>query len=133
MSFYFLLNNLHFTVEVLGVLVFFLVSWLAFDAWRLRSDFLTASRGIGFLMLAGGALVHAIALEGDLTLYMGSALYVLGLFFVVLNMVLEAPVKRPEFKAGVLLPGFSGVIFGYVLAQLLGHFAVGVLAFRQYK
>src|SRR3989344_5292377 len=133
MSFFFLLNNLHFTIEVLGVLVFFLVFWLAFDAWRIRRDFLTGSRGIGFLLMAGGALVHAIALEGDLTLYMGSALYVLGLFFLFLNMILESPVRRPEFRAGVLFPAFSGAVFGFGLAQFLGHFAVGALAFRQYK
>lgn len=133
MSFFFILNNLHFTVEVLGVLVFFLVSWLAFDAWRIRSDFLTASRGVGFMFMAGGALVHAVSLEGDLMLYTGGVLYIFGLLFVVLNMIMEAPVARPEFKAGVLLPAFSGVVLGFGSLHLLGHAAVAFLAFRQYK
>jgi len=44
MPLFFLLNNIHFSLEILGALVFLIVAWLAFDAFIIRRDFLTVSR-----------------------------------------------------------------------------------------
>ena len=48
MSLFFLFNNLHFAVEILGALAFLIVGWLALDAFLIRRDFTTATRWIGF-------------------------------------------------------------------------------------
>ena len=97
MSLFFILNNLHFAIEVLGALAFIVVAWLALDAYFLRRDFLTASRFAGFAFLAAWQIIHAFNINSDPLTYFGVILYILGLVLVLLNLILERPVGRPKF------------------------------------
>lgn len=132
MSPFFLLNNFHFAVELFGALAFLMVSWLAFDAFLIRRDFLTASRGIGFALLAVATVVHASGFAADAWGYVAWALYLVGLLVVAANLVLERPVERPTFKAIVVLPAFSVLLpyLNILLAILSG--LITYAAFRQY-
>lgn len=133
MSTFFLLNNLHFTFEMLGAVVFLAVAWLAFDAFLLRRDFLTASRGVGFLFLASWQILHAFSLTSEIWSYFAHAIYFLGALFVLWNMLLEKPVARPEFKAVLILPGFSLLLpyFNSVIFVITSFIAYS--AYRQYR
>ncbi len=133
MSLYFLLNNLHFALEILGALAFLIVAWLALDSLRIRSDLLTASRAAGFLLLAVWQILHAFGLSSILGNYAAFAVYILGLVFVLLNLILERPVVRPKFEAILLLPA-AAALAPYVNA-LASIFLILItfLAYQQYK
>lgn len=133
MSSYFLFNNLHFAVELLGALAFLVAAWLAFDAFVVRRDFLTASRGIGFLLLAGWHLMHALALPSDVAGYIAYALYLFGISFLLLNLILEAPVSRPTFQAVIILPAFLSIVHFFQGATAAGMLLIAAFAFRQYR
>ncbi len=130
---FFLFNNLHFAAEILGALAFLVVAWLAWDAFMVRRDFLTASRGIGFLLLAFWQVLHAFQFASDLWGYVAYAFYVLGLLMVFLNLIMERPVQRPEFKAILFLPSLTFIspyVHGLALAL---YVVITYLAWRQYK
>jgi len=134
MSSFFLLHNLHFALEFLGAIAFLVVAWLAFDAFLIRRDFLTSTRGIGFSLLAGWQVIHAFAFPSDLILYLGYAFFFGGVLFIILNILLEAPSPRPEFKAILVLPAASPLFLnlnnGVVAAGLL---LITLLSYRQYR
>lgn len=133
MSSFFLLNNLHFTIEVLGAIAFLAVAWLAFDAFLVRRDFVTASRGIGFALLAGWQVLHAFQLGSALFFYAGYALYILGILFVAGNLLLESPAKRPEFKSVLVLPGTAALVLPFNAAAAAGLLLIAFLSYRQYR
>lgn len=133
MSLFFFLNNFHFALEIFGALAFLMVAWLAFDAFKLRRDFLTLSRAFGFILLAIYNVMHALSLEGDFYLYGGYVLYIFGLLMVFLNLFLEQPVKRPEFKAILILPSAASISFYFEGAAAFFYFLITFLAFRQYQ
>lgn len=133
MSLFFLYNNLHFSFEILGALAFFVVAWLAFDVFPIRRDFLTASRGIGFLFLAVWQVIHALNPSVETTLYLGASFYILGAFFVLLNLLLERPVERPEFKAIFVFPAFAAASVFLEAGVAFLYLATAYFAFAQYK
>ncbi len=130
MFLYFVLNNIYFALETFGALAFLMVAWLAFDSLSIRRDFLTASRAIGFLFLAVWQIFHAFQFSDNNLQYIGYGAYFLGLIFVLLNLSLEIPVERPEFKA--ILPPIAAIAltFDSIATGLL--FLISLLAYRQY-
>lgn len=120
MSFLFLFSNLHFALEVLGALVFLMAAWLAFDSYTIRKDFLTGSRGIGFLLLSVAQVIHSVSGHADSLEYAMHGLFIGGLSFVLLNLILERPVDRPSLKGVFLLPplAITGIYADSVTAGL---------------
>ena len=133
MSPFFLLHNLHFTIEVLGAIAFLTVAWLAFDAFLIRKDFMTASRGIGFGFLAAWQVMHAFQFSSALPLYVSYAAYFVGILFVAANLLMESPVKRPEFKAILILPSAGAVLLPFNTIVTIGLFLITLFSWRQYK
>lgn len=133
MNAYFLFNNLHFALEVLGALAFFIVAWLAFDAFLLRRDFLTASRGVGFFMLVLWQVFHAFGASSDALTYLGFVFYISGLLMVLLNLVLERPVERPRFEAIFILPALAVTAFYVNAAAAVLYAAITFFALEQYR
>lgn len=133
MSLFFILNNAHFAVEVLGALAFLVVAWLALDAYFLRRDFLTASRGAGFILLSAWQIIHAFNINSVPLTYLGLFFYILGLVLVFLNLVLERPVGRPKFEAILILPAVSVVLFYTGIAASLLYLAITFMAYQQYR
>ena len=110
MSLFFLSNNLHFALEILGALVFLMVAWLAVDSLLARRDFLTAARAIGFIFLTAWQVIHAFGFTSELFTYAGYGLYLAGVIFVLGNLLLERPTKRPEFKTMKVLSGAAAMM-----------------------
>jgi len=133
MSLFFLLNNLHFALEILGALAFLTVGWLALDAFLIRRDFTTGSRAIGFIFLTAWQVLHAFNFTSEVFAYAGYAVFFLGIIFVAGNLILERPRKRPEFKAIVVLPGLGTLLAPFNIVVTLGLFLITFLAFHQYK
>lgn len=133
MSLFFILNNLHFALEILGTLAFLMAAWLAFDAYFLRRNFLTASRGIGFLSLAVWQVIHAFGVSDSLILYSGFGFYILGLSLILLSFILERPAGRPNFEIILILPVLTATVFYINFASAILYLAITYLVFRQYK
>ena len=132
MSFFLILNNLHFSFEIIGAIIFLAAAWLVYDAFLLRRDFITAFKGLGFLFLAVWLVLHASQFTGDIWLYAEYIASFLGTGFLIWNLFLEMPVKRPDFRAVILLPGLSLFLLPLNALQTLGLATVFVLSFRQY-
>lgn len=133
MSFFLVLNNLHFSLEIIGAIIFLAATWLAYDAFLLRRDFIIASKGLGFLFLAARLVLHASQLAGDIWLYAEYIVSFLGMGFLIWNLLLEAPGKRPEFRAIILLPGLSLFVLPLNTLQTLGLAVIFLLSFHQYR
>lgn len=109
------------------------LAWLAFDAYVIRKDFVTASKGIGFGFLAVWYTFHAFHFEGDLFNYLGYVFYFGGLIFILLNLFKEAPVDRPKFEAVLVLPSLGATAYSLNLVAAVGLALISIIAFRQYK
>lgn len=133
MSLFFLLNNFHFSLEVLGAIAFLTVAWLALDAFLLRKDFLTASRSLGFLFLSGWQIIHAFNFTSDLITYFGYLLYLIGLSFIVWNLYVESKITKLEFKAVLIIPALSALISPLNFIVTIGLLTIAWLSYRQYK
>ena len=133
MSLFFILNNAHFAIEVLGALVFLSVAWLDFDSLLLRRGAVAGSRFVGFLLLAFWQLIHAFTASGDSVTYIGFFLYIAGLALVLLSFVLERSVLRTKVAAILILPAIATVAVYVHSAAAIFYFLIFYLAFRQYK
>jgi len=133
MSLFFLLNNLHFALEILGALAFLVAAWLALDSFLVRRNFKGASRGIGFAMLAVWQIIHAFNFSSDFVIFLGYALFIFGILFVLINLLAESLIARPEFKAVLILPSLAAALNPLNIAVTAGLFLITILAFRQYK
>lgn len=133
MSFFFILNNLHFSLEILGALAFGTVAWLSFDAFRIRKDFTTISRGIGFILLAAWQVIHAFGFVSEVYGFAGYGIYFFGLLFVAANLALEAPTERPQFKGVVILPALTPLLPIFNAVASITLLLIVLLSFRQYK
>lgn len=114
-------------------MVFLAVAWLAFDAYMVRRDFATASRGIGFGLMAVWYTFHAFHFGNDLFNYLGYVFYFAGLIFVLVNLLKEAPAGRPKFEAVLVLPSLGAVVYNLNLMAAVGFALIAIFAFRQYK
>jgi hypothetical protein len=132
MSSFFLLNNLHFALELLGALAFVIVAWLAVDACVVRCSGSTLSRAAGFIFLAAYQIIHALALSSDLALLSAHIALIAGVTALVVNLVSEAPVARPEFRAVIVLPAFAALAVPATLLAVIGLMLASALSFRQY-
>jgi len=132
MSLFFILNNIHFAVEILGALAFLMVAWLAFDSYSIRKNALTASRGIGFAFLAIWQILHAFSLGSDFSSYVAYTCYILGLVLVLRSIYFELK-NRPTLPVVIVLP--AALILAPYLNALatLGLSAIAYFSYRQYK
>ena len=134
MSLFFLFNNIHFALEILGALAFGLAGWLALDAFTLRRNKTAAFRIAGFGLLTVWQLLHSFNFGGDLMGYVSYAAQLLGLVFVLGSMLIEKPLPRPSFNALILtVPSFSAWLSGLNAMAAVGYGAVAFLAYRQYS
>ena len=130
MSLAFYLNNAHFAIELLGAVVFLAAAWLTLDSYKIRKDFSTLIRVIGFAFCAIAQVLFAANVGNDLLSYVAYILYVLGLlgvassFFKRNNLQVQAVVVIPSFSM------FQGYLHGAV-AVLMAMIAFA--SFRQYK
>ena len=132
MSVFFILNNVHFAVEVLGALAFLVVAWLAYDSYTIRKSLLTASRFIGFSFLAIWQILHAFSLSGDIAGYIAYTFYFLGLILVLRSLYLEQA-NRPRLSVVVVLPALLVLApyFNTLITLSLG--LIAYLSYKQYK
>ena len=82
MSLYFITNNLHFALELVGALVFFVMGWLAFDAYVVNKHSSSFMRVLGFCLIGVWQVSHAFSFTGDLINFIGLFIYLAGLLLL---------------------------------------------------
>ena len=131
MSSFFLLNNIHFFLEMVGALVFLMVTWLLFDAYFLRKEKSAMFRASGFALLAVWQAIHAFNVSGDLAGYLGFAVYFLGLIAIIVSFFAET--KIAGVSAVLILPAAASFLPFFNILISAGLAAVAFLSFRKYK
>ena len=63
MWFNFILQNIHFAINLFAALVFFAVFWLYFDAWTVKKSTKIGVRWVGFILLSLSYIVQASYIE----------------------------------------------------------------------
>ncbi len=125
---YFLLENLHFAINVITALIIFSIFWLYLDAWQMRKTAKDAMKFIGFVLLALSYIFHATVVETSLlTLFTNSNHYqeilvrltrIPGLMFILVGNLTDPIQRKPS------LPGSKNNVnfFSNVLTNVLDVF-----------
>lgn len=131
MSFYFIGNNIHFALELIGALVFFVMTWLAFDAYAVSRHYSSLLRGIGFLLIGVWQIIYAASFGSDLINFTGFFVYLFGL--IILSAGIVATPRLATVSAVILIPSFtsSEYILQLFAAALLG--GIALLVYKQAK
>jgi Single cache domain 3 len=117
MWYQFVLENVHFTINIFSALVFFGIFWLYFDAWRVRKSGYLTFRIIGLLGLTLSFLVSAAQLEATILprsimgAGLGTALFEItrlaGYVFLFVSVLLDPlepmPKELPRLKAKAII------------------------------
>ncbi len=118
MSIYFIANNIHFALELLGALVFLVMSWLSIDAYVVSKNRSSLMRVSGFCLVGVWQLIYAFNFSSDLANFGGFFIYILGLVLLVLSLY-TAP-RIAALSAVILVPSFSTTLpFLHFFAALL--------------
>ncbi len=100
----FLLENVHFAINIFAALVFFAVFWLYFDAWIQRKNLVEGIKFLGFLLISLSFIFNAIFME---------------------TSILEAAILSPGIHlllVGITrIPGYLLIIISLLAEPLQSH------------
>ena len=129
MSWFFILHNLHFALELIGALVFLMGAWLSFDAYLVRPSSASVLKTIGFSLLAVWQVVHSFGAGGDVGNYVASIIYIAGLLVVIVSFMAEA--KPLTTRAIIILPAFGALLIPVRFIEFAGLAVIAFLAYRK--
>lgn len=104
MSLFFLFNNVHFALEMVGAVAVFMAAWLTADTYAVKREARTLMRAVGFGCAALWQILYAISLGNDVLSYAGFTLYLIGLL-LILGSYLQK--QKLQVQAVVVLPAFA--------------------------
>ncbi len=91
-----LFANIHFTISVIGVLVFLATALLYFDSWKVSTKKKTPLlRSIGFFLLAGSAALHATSVDLPSLIFFLQIIKIVGLGFILISLAEEPILHKP--------------------------------------
>ena len=103
MSNFIIFSNIHLGLELLGAVIFFVISWLFFEAYLIKRDIFSATRTLGFLLLSISQVFHSTF---SFSFNYSGPTYALGIIFLILSFGLEKLPTRPNHNF-VFLPLIS--------------------------
>ncbi len=130
MSFYFLVNNFHFAFGMIGAIILTMSAWLSYDAYKLQKNSPVLLRSLGLAFVAIWQVIHSLSLDGDLLLYFGFLLFIIGLIFVVFSFL---STKALAMNAVVVIPAFSLLHQPLYIFSTILLFFIAYLSYRQSK
>lgn len=128
MSLYFLANNIHFALELLGALAFFVMAWLTVDSYYVSKDYHLILKVIGFSFVGSWQIVDAFSFHGDIINFVAFFVYLVGLFLIIISILTRT--RLASVSAVILLPTFSGSVS---VLQSVALVALAVIAFLSYQ
>ena len=128
MSFYFIANNLHFALELIGALIFFVMAWLSVDAYLVSRHYSTVMKILGFTFVGVWQVIYAFNFGGDLVNFIGFFIFLIGLVLLI-SSFLTSP-SLAAVSAIVLIPSFINTVsFLEIFAIVL----LGIISFLVYR
>jgi hypothetical protein len=131
MSSFFLLNNFHFGIELVGALVFLMVAWLLFDTYFIRKEISSLLRSSGFIALFLWQIFHSFNISNDLIGYLSFIFYLVGLALIIISFLKEA--KPLSVNAIIILPAFTAFVIPFNSLVFIGLIIISFLSYRRYK
>ncbi len=125
----FILENFHFAAYQIGALIFFIVSWLYFDAWTASKNKAGMFKALGFLVLAVSFVFQAVSFTFPLVKILGFVLLIIGL---LLDPIQAHPSEKMALVIPTFLLPFSNLEFlfpilaGYVALLYLKRATIGL-------
>ncbi len=105
MSFYFLLNNFHFALELTGAVAFLMAAWLTLDTYSLRKDGMTLIRAIGLGFLVVWQVLYAmLQTESDALSYLAFIFLFIGLILILASFLKK---QELQMHSIIILPTLS--------------------------
>ena len=132
MSDFLIFNNIHLGLELLGAIVFFIISWLFFEAFLIKKDVFSLGRALGFLFLAFAGGLHAVYGGSEQLLALAPAINAAGLVVLILSFGFERLPPKPDGAALFMaLPVFAAFLNKPIVAAVLSLFLAAIL-FKKY-
>lgn len=130
MSSYFLVNNLHFTFGIIGAIVFLMMAWLSFDAYKLQKNIPTLVRFLGFAFISFWQVISAFNVDSDVLKYLGFIVFIVGLICVILSFTSQ---KKLVLNAVIVIPAFSIFSSTLYIVSLVLLLIVAYFSLMQWK
>lgn len=108
MLYFLIANNLHLGAELLGAVIFFLAAWLFGEAFWIKKDLFSLSRGIGFALLSLWQLFHALN-NGNDALTANGFIYLSGLLLILISYGMEKMTAKPLYIFTAPIPLFLSI------------------------
>lgn len=131
MSLYFIANNLHFTLELVGALAFTVMAWLAVDSYKVSKHYSSIFRVIGFCFIAIWLVLHAFSIGSDVVNFFGFLGYIVGLVLVVISFVTTP--KLAALSAVLIIPTFTSIVPPFETIAALLLLTISYLVYQQMK
>ncbi len=128
MSLTFYLNNIHFALELTGAVVFLMAAWLMLDSYRLRREFDTLARTIGFGFCAIWQVIYAVNIGNDVLSYVGSGLLLVGLLLILVSFLKR---QQLQMQAVVVIPSFNMFANYLHIAAMALSFSIAFASFHK--
>jgi hypothetical protein len=130
MSFYFLVNNLHFAFGMIGAIILIMATWLVFDSYMVKKSSTVLMRFIGILLFSVWQILYSLDIKSDVLLYFGYTLLIIGLAFIVISFLRT---KQLSFSAVIVIPAFTLHVQQLSIISTILFFTIAYLAIRQWK
>ncbi len=104
MSYYFLIHNIHFALELMGAVIFLSAAWLTFDTYSFRKEFSTLARALGLSSMAVAQAVYALNSGSDILSYIGAIFMGLGLLLIVGSFLRH---QNLQMQSVIIVPSFA--------------------------
>ncbi len=130
MSFYLLINNLHFAFAMMGAMALIMAAWLIWDSYKILETSTAFIRFCGIFLFSIWNVFHALDINNDLLLYVSYFILILGLALIVISFL---KTEKLSVNAVLIIPAFSLYLTQLSAISTILFFAIAYLAFRQWK
>ena len=112
MSFYFFVNNFHFSLELLGAVALLMAAWLTFDTYSVSKEGRILMRTFGFGLVALWQVIAAINTGSDVLSFIGFTLFIIGLVCILGSFLKTQPLAMPAILIIPPFAAFEGMLHG---------------------
>jgi len=130
MSSYFLVNNFYFAFGVIGAIVFLMMAWLSFDAYRLQKSIPTLVRFLGFSFVSLWEVINSFNVSNEVLKYAGFIIFIIGLILIVSSFIQS---EKLAVSAIIVIPAFSILSVYFYSVSIILLLTIAFYSYLQYK
>lgn len=126
MSYYFLINNLHFAFGMIGSIMLVMTAWLFWDSYNIQKNSSVLMRSMGISLFAFWQVLHSLDVKSDVVLYIGYGFLLIGLILIIVSFI---KTEKLSMNAVLVIPAFTLYsqqlsIISAILFFMIAYFAV---------